>query len=215
MNSTTLAAGEQRPPRIPHGPQRQLVFRAVNAIRHRKFNGDKKNVLREVLHLDQKRDGCYASAEAIGDRLGLSTRFVEDTRREWKACGFLISQERIGHRNDAWYVTLPFPLPQLTVNPTVEQVHALRDQIHLAINSPTPPRTSVAYSPTPPRRSHIKSTEPSTELSTEPRTEPTEVIREEVSLDVLETFKKKWRAEKQRWPTAEEIVNHAPAGWDG
>ena len=225
MTVTTATAGEQRPPRITR-PHRRLVFRSLNAIRTR-LNHDKKAVWKEICHLDQKLDGCYASAEALGERLGLSKRQVEEFRREWKAHGFLVSKDRPGYRNDAWFAILPIPLPAEPIpHPTVEQVQAFRDQLEAAINSPTDScrsvgdsatrlRTSVADSPTDIRRSHIKSTEPSTELSTELRTEPTAGIQEERRLDTLETFKKKWRDEKDREPTPGDIVRFAPTGWDG
>lgn len=108
-----------------------------------KLNHDKKAVWKENLHLDQKQDGCYASAETLAERLGLTKRQVEDYRREWKAHGFLVSKDRPGYRNNAWFATLPIPLPVEPIPlPTVEQVNAFCDQLEQAMKSPTKSRTS-------------------------------------------------------------------------
>ena len=217
MNGTT--SHENRPPRIEKA-LRRLVIRGVKSMVT--LNPTDKLVYLEILHLDQKRDGCYAGAEIIADRCGQTIRKVEDTRRVLKARGLLASNPRPGYLNHAWFATLPIPLPDAISNPTVERVHELRDQLDQAANLPTESRTPVVgnsgtesrtsnpHSDTRSRTPFI-STEPSTELSTEPRTEPTESIQEE---EVLETFKKKWHSENGREPTAEDIVRFAPAGWD-
>ena len=223
MNGTTSNA--ERPPRITK-PHRNLVFRGINGMWT--YTSDIKAVYKEILHLDQLKPdgaepGCYAGAEILSERLGISKRNVEIARRRLKARGFLVSKDRPGHRNDAWYATLPVPLPAAPIyHPTPEQGMTFSKQLDEAnsgtrgctsmANSPTRTCTSVGNSSTPACRSHIKRTELTT--STEPSTEPTTCIREEEGLDILETFKKKWRDENGHEPTREDIVRFAPTGWD-
>ena len=143
MNSTT--SNSKRPPRIEK-PLRRIVIRGVKSMLT--LNPTDKLVFLEILHLDQRQDGCYAGAEGIADRCGLGIRKVEDTRRVLKARGFLESKHRPGYRSDTWFATLPIPLPDSILNPTVEQVHELRDQLDQAANSPTESCTSVENSGT-------------------------------------------------------------------
>ena len=234
MNSTTSNA--KRPPRIEK-PLRRIVIRGVKSMLT--LNPTDKLVYLEILHLDQKQDGCYAGAEIVADRCGLGIRKVEDARRILKARGLLQSAHRPGYRSDTWYASLPIPLPGAILNPTVEQVHELRGQLDQAANSPTESRTPTDNSPTKLRisvdnlgtesrtpnpnsptescRSHIKSTEPSTELSTEPRTEPTEVIQEEVVVGWEEKKRRDFREVLGRDPTSVEmeLCNPHPTGTDG
>ena len=80
MNSTTSNA--KRPPRIEK-PLRRIVIRGVKSMLT--LNPTDKLVYLEILHLDQRQDGCYAGAEIVADRCGLGIRKVEDTRRVLKA----------------------------------------------------------------------------------------------------------------------------------
>ena len=188
---------QDRPPRIERR-LRPLVLRSVNAMNT--LNDREQRVWVEVLHLDQNKNGeqagCYISLEHLAERLGKPERAIKDARTRLKARGFLASKNRQGYRNDAWYATLPIPLPEPIHNPSPEDIAALRDQLD-ATNSGTQLRTSVANSGTSNGNSDTRlrtcliRTEHRTEPSTEQRTEPTAGIREEEGLDILETFKKK------------------------
>lgn len=222
MNGTTENGNQQGRPRRIDKPHRNYVFRGINGMWT--HNSDTKRVWMEILHLDQLKPdgsepGCYAGADVLSERLGISKRTVEIARRKLKARGFLVSKERIGYRNNAWYATLPVALPTTPIpHPTPEQGVAFSKQLDEAnsgtrrrtpmANSPTRTCTSVGNSPTPTCTPSIR-----TELTTrtEPSTEPTTGIREE---EVLETFRKKWYDDTGREPTAQEIVRHAPTGWD-
>lgn len=135
-----------RPPRLPG----EAARRVVGALRN--LSGNRKELWKEMLFLDQGPEGCFASTREMAFRTGLTEGTVKKYRQTFQKLGMLEGEQRRDGRRWkwCWYPTLPCGIVPPAHRLTDEELTTHRDRLEAHIEAvkgnPCSPRKERATS---------------------------------------------------------------------